>query len=349
MAWNPFFNELMYYLANKYRADFNHDAKFRLLDIAQVPTYGLTFSKPAIDLWYNIIETTDNAGKLKLFLETILANDRGLQDEYLLGAISAIDSGKLVADRQLELKEWKGEEPGNLVKEKIMGKRSNLLPIGFLESGAEAAKAIVRIELDNKTGTGFLIEGGWLLTNNHILATRDEAAGAIIQLNYQYPKSTKMSGQNPVRVKAEFEFQLDFADGGTADFYTNVSEDWSLVWLTPDLQNSLTPYGTLKFSEESIRTSDFVNIIQHPLGGPKQIGIYNNMVMFANDDIVQYMTDTNDGSSGSPVLNSDWEVVAIHHSGGWLPDPTTNLSVKRNQGTNIQKIKKFLSELDRKN
>jgi V8-like Glu-specific endopeptidase len=33
---------------------------------------------------------------------------------------------------------------------------------------------------------------------------------------------------------------------------------------------------------------------------------------------VQYTTDTLPGSSGSPVFNDNWEVVALHHAGGPL-------------------------------
>ena len=34
---------------------------------------------------------------------------------------------------------------------------------------------------------------------------------------------------------------------------------------------------------------------------------------------VHYYADTNHGSSGSPVFNRLWEVIALHHSGGPYP------------------------------
>ncbi len=33
------------------------------------------------------------------------------------------------------------------------------------------------------------------------------------------------------------------------------------------------------------------------------------------DNFVHYRTDTSPGSSGSPVFNDQWEIVALHHSG----------------------------------
>ena len=38
-------------------------------------------------------------------------------------------------------------------------------------------------------------------------------------------------------------------------------------------------------------------------------------------DLVQYSTDTEPGSSGSPVFNQDWEIVGLHHRGGGLAGP----------------------------
>jgi len=58
-----------------------------------------------------------------------------------------------------------------------------------------------------------------------------------------------------------------------------------------------------------------VNIIQHPNGEPKQLAIRNNQVVDELELFLHYRTDTDPGSSGSPVFNDQWEVVALHHSG----------------------------------
>jgi V8-like Glu-specific endopeptidase len=59
-------------------------------------------------------------------------------------------------------------------------------------------------------------------------------------------------------------------------------------------------------------------IIQHPQGGPKQIALTANQVVNVYEHRLQYTTDTLPGSSGSPVFNDDWQVIAIHHAGGNL-------------------------------
>jgi hypothetical protein len=53
-----------------------------------------------------------------------------------------------------------------------------------------------------------------------------------------------------------------------------------------------------------------VNIVQHPRGEHKQVAFRNNLVSAADATIVRYFTDTDHGSSGSPVCDDHWRVVA---------------------------------------
>ena len=60
--------------------------------------------------------------------------------------------------------------------------------------------------------------------------------------------------------------------------------------------------------------------------------------MYADDDKIQYLTNTMKGSSGSPVFNDQWEVVALHRKGGWLEDPVDGEAYYRNEGVNISRV-----------
>jgi hypothetical protein len=89
-----------------------------------------------------------------------------------------------------------------------------------------------------------------------------------------------------------------------------------------------------------------VAIIQHPGGHDKKISMQNNLVAYADDKLVQYYTSTQAGSSGAPVLDDDFAVVAIHHgavqdkswedSGARQRDPKRVEDLQwRNQGTSM--------------
>lgn len=58
-------------------------------------------------------------------------------------------------------------------------------------------------------------------------------------------------------------------------------------------------------------------------------------VTYVDNDVVQYTRCTSPGSSGSPVFNVNFEVVAIHHSGGMLLEPGTEERYLRSQGTSM--------------
>ena len=56
-------------------------------------------------------------------------------------------------------------------------------------------------------------------------------------------------------------------------------------------------------------------ILQHAEGEPLQIGIGRVSAVVDLPPRVTYTTNTEGGSSGSPVFTMDWQLVAIHHYG----------------------------------
>ncbi len=64
-------------------------------------------------------------------------------------------------------------------------------------------------------------------------------------------------------------------------------------------------------------------IVQHPQGDPLQLALETDAIIRvnANNTRVSYRTNTLPGSSGSPCFNSNWELVALHHSGDPNFDP----------------------------
>lgn len=209
------------------------------------------------------------------------------------------------------------------VQEKIIGENT-LRPIFMLELALEASKAVVHLRIPKQgvgtaLGTGFMMACDLLMTNNHVIATPGEAAGTEVRFNYQLDRHGVLCQPVPARALA----------GGL--FHTNADLDFTVVQLEdpPD-------FGALRLRPVQVRKDQRVAIIQHPGGHLKQISMQNNFVAYADRRVVQYTTSTLPGSSGSPVFNEDFEVVAIHHSGGMLLEPgAENRYYLRNEGISM--------------
>jgi V8-like Glu-specific endopeptidase len=200
--------------------------------------------------------------------------------------------------------------------DKIAGAQDTLLPIRSLEIGTQRARAVARIVRgDGTSGTGFLIGNGWLLTNNHVLPTREVAASAVAEFNYQ------QNADGPDG--ATQRFQLD-----AARFHTSPANDWTVVGIDTAAEGT---WGTIPLQPGEVAVDAFVNIIQHPGGGPKHIGLHHNIVAAIREGRIQYVTDGLPGSSGAPVFDSAWNMVALHHSGG-LRVPGTKKRAYVNEG-----------------
>ncbi|MBD2516464.1 trypsin-like peptidase domain-containing protein [Nostoc sp. FACHB-973] len=211
---------------------------------------------------------------------------------------------------------WKGMDSVADVKERIIGENT-LRDIYILSLALEASKAVVHIATQTDLGTGFMIAPDLLMTNNHVIDSREVAEKSNFSFNYQLDINGKECPKQTIGA----------LKGGT--FYTNEELDYTVVNLK-DLPDFGKP---LILQKKLMRRDDRVAIIQHPSGRVKKISIQNNFVAYADNQVLQYTTSTEPGSSGSPVLDDDFQVVGIHHSGGTLIEPNTQRRYLRNGGT----------------
>jgi endonuclease G, mitochondrial len=208
-------------------------------------------------------------------------------------------------------------EVDDALLERVLGATRDFLAIGFFEKGAIASRAVCRIVTNigagrRGLGTGFLVTPSLLITNNHVLRSEDDAKRSVAEFNYQLTDSG-----DPLPVE-RFHLKPDVF------FLTNEDLDFALVAVESQSANgtALTSFGycpLLAVEGKSI-VRDPVNIVQHPKGELKQIAIRNNTLLDLPEDpgldkLAHYETDTEQGSSGSPVFNDQWEVIALHHSG----------------------------------
>ena len=87
--------------------------------------------------------------------------------------------------------------------------------------------------------------------------------------------------------------------------------DYAVLRLPQDVhRGQLTIAATALVVQPSDRVA--VNVIQHPAGGAKRVGLRNNLVHRCTEQDLSYFTDTRGGSSGSPVCTDEWVAVALH-------------------------------------
>ncbi|MEV7862889.1 endonuclease [Streptomyces hirsutus] len=239
--------------------------------------------------------------------------------------------------------------------ERLIG-RNNLTPIAFLEEGVQVSRSVGRITISGPGGghgTGFMVSPSLLLTNNHVLRGTEEASRSKVAFAFQ----DGIDG-SPL-VPAVFQLEpLRF-------FVTDRALDYSLVAVAPHgvQGEALSSFGRLVLSEAEgkVVVGEFVNIIQHPRGEPKQIALRENQIVDVLERFLHYESDTREGSSGSAVFNDQWEVVALHHSAVpktdaegrplsidgtvWRPEMgEQQLAWRANEGVRISRVLRALHE-----
>lgn len=194
----------------------------------------------------------------------------------------------------------------------------DLVHMYIFDRALHAKGAVIKIGLDNESGTGFLIGSDLIMTNHHVLKTREQAEAAKYIFFYELDNTGKETLSHTSRA----------LQGGI--FYTKPDEtkpdflDFSIVQLS-DVPKSVTP---LKLRERLPRVGQYISMIQHPEGGFKKIAWRRNNQVEAvqsNRQTIMYRLASNQGSSGAPVFNDDFEVIALHY--GWEVEEDVNLAI----------------------
>lgn len=224
--------------------------------------------------------------------------------------------------------------------ERVIDDESNFLDIYALFGAIYSAQAVCRIEIPkgDVKGTGFLVGPDLVLTNQHVLQDPHDLQTGVARFDYMLDASGVAS---PGRV---FPFRPDLYHASPAE-----ELDYAMVRLQDqplrdkmidaraletlsmfDLVRMGKHRGYLLLAPRFIEARSRVNIIQHPDGDPlKVVMTHNYVIENMSDSRVQYLADTMGGSSGSPVFNKLWEVVALHHSGQPYPPESMNATLKK--------------------
>jgi V8-like Glu-specific endopeptidase len=218
------------------------------------------------------------------------------------------------------------------------------------------------------SGTGFLVGPNYLLTAQHVINSSGDLKTFIAEFNYE--KDIYGCEKKVVRYELDPNFYVsnkeldyvlvklkdiplneDFKAEKAGDYFGWIPllKDDKLIApplkLSEIQESQLEPFPELKLrlqrpdsaGDVSGLPGEPVSIIQHPKGRFKEIVLSNNRVQGISDNFLYYEADADFSSSGSPVFNAQWQLVALHHA--YISEQTDDrLYILGYEGTRIFRI-----------
>lgn len=177
--------------------------------------------------------------------------------------------------------------------------------------------------------TGFMIADNVLMTNHHCVKSQTECEDLKVQFNYYVTEAGNKAeisqfnciGFNPQHASEQFDYALVRLAGSPGVTFGIVDFNHETYDVTSNL----------------LKGSDVI-VIQHPAGKPKKIAKTNCLIEDVpvdgrrEDSDFAHSCDTEGGSSGSPVFDTNGRLVGLHHygfdeGGIWSRNRATTLSV----------------------
>ena len=183
----------------------------------------------------------------------------------------------------------------------------------------DAGRAVARLRFMTPVGeatcTGFLVRIDVLMTNEHCINTDAKLDSLVAEFGYDTPGSPidKFRGEAMLDVSVPFDYSLIKLRG------------------TPGKK-----WGVLELSNMVANAGRDLVIVEHPLGGYKQVSLEHCRIAAVNlrgagneSSDFSHECDTLSGSSGSPVIDLELrKVVGLHHFGFVFDDkPAINQAV----------------------
>ena len=279
-----------------------------------------------IEVWRLRGDTEPGAGLLPLLRAKLLGREGGevtvRPSDLGRGALN-----EMTGDRRLE---------------RVFG-AERFQSLGWFRDALERCRAVARIEdqYQEGIGTGFLVEG--------------------TDLHAAFPPVVLMTNAHviPDAISLEDAFITFRALDDTDDAEDRRHQVEDVLWTSPRDQLDAT-IVSLKSTPPGVAPCPTASglppinskppprafIVGHPSGRIQPMfSIQDNLMLDHNDTWVHYRAPTEPGSSGSPVFDRRWKLIALHHAGSdEMPMLHGGGTYQANEGIWVGKIKEAIQK-----
>jgi hypothetical protein len=229
------------------------------------------------------------------------------------------------------------------VLEKFVSDNQVLLDAAAWREGqAHAEWRVCRVErAGDAVGTAILVGPDLVLTNYHVVERllHDPGDAAAWRARFDY-KATREGSEAIAGIAVGFaaDWDVDHAAYSHFDLVPDPKGgepspdelDHALIRLAAPIgeqpvggKDSVTVRGwtALHAAPIDYDRRRMIAILQHPRGRPMKLalGMTERLTVNAAGNRIRHGVPTEPGSSGSPLFDQDWKLIALHHAG----DPTT--------------------------
>ncbi|HEX6255804.1 MAG TPA: trypsin-like peptidase domain-containing protein [Euzebyales bacterium] len=254
----------------------------------------------------------------------------------------------------------------DVLPEALVAGSDQTVEIAFLQGALTSAKSVVKLLVHRHeegdpvfeagdepwliNGTGWFVGPDLVITNHHVINARRTAPVAEDDAS---PEDFRLQAEHTTVIFDYLEDQVPSVTADTGDDALLAADkelDFAILRVPP----ADPPRDPLNLRRNPIRKrpqqalGTRVNVLQHPNGDPMRLGFRDNFVVLGDNDWLAYLTDTQFGSSGSPVCDDGWFVAALHS--GSRSISSTGLEIRgqrvrrENYGIPISRILTHLEE-----
>jgi V8-like Glu-specific endopeptidase len=186
--------------------------------------------------------------------------------------------------------------------------------VGFVSRAVAHSAAVCRVEtVEGKTlGTGFLVARTCVLTCHHVLPRRDgreeiEPAQVVLRFGCLTGPSGEEGRGILVRLATD-----------TPVLTTSPVNELDFALLQIEVyENSLLKAEPLRGTDGRLPArGDAIHMLHHPGGATMKLTLSPDGVsrVYADQSVLQYVSKTGGGSSGSPCFDDSWALIGVHRA-----------------------------------